>query len=234
MPRPFNLRTFIGLIGLVLGLPGIALAQQSNDSGTVTLSARVSGYVDLTSGGPATLVGTQGGTITGNTNKGDRLTGVTIDLGEISPVNANTVVRAIVPLRLRSNVNYTLSVSTTGFSNADPLAIQASDVGFGVGNVRRTDPGVNPGTDTAGAAGFGDPSADADANATTPRWEFATARTLSYYTTAQKVLSGPRIMQVVPASFVGGLTLDTYFAVKPQFFTPGSFTTTVTYTITTP
>jgi hypothetical protein len=190
--------------------------------------------VDITSGGAATLVGTQGGTITGNTNKGDRLTGVTIDLGDVSPVNANTMVRAIVPLRLRSNVNYTLSVSTTGFTNADPLAIQANDVGFGVGNVKRTDAGVNAGTDVAGAAGFGDPAADPDAVTTTPRWDFSAARTLSYYTTSRAVLSGPRIMQVVPASFVGGLTLDTYFAVKPQFFTPGSFTTTVTYTITTP
>lgn len=225
----------IVLLALAVLLAPQAWAQQASDSGTVTLTAQVSGYVDISSGGPATLTGTLGGTITGNTNKGDRLTGVTINLGDVSPVNTNPVVRAVVPLRLRSNVAYTLTVSTTGFSNADPLAIQAADVGFGIGNIQRTDSGVNVGgSDTPVAATLGDPSAGSDADTSTPRYDYPTAKSLGYYTTARPVLSGQRIMQVVPASLVGGLTLDTYFSVKPQFFTPGSFSTTVTYTITTP
>ena len=222
-------------VGLCLVLAGSARAQQSNDSGTVTLTARVSGYVDISSGGPATLSGTLGGTITGNTNKGDRLTGVTINLGDVSPVNTNPVVLAVVPLRLRSNVGYTLTVSTTGFSSADPLAIQAADVGFGISNVRRTDAGVNTaGNDTPVAAALNNPSTTSDADTSTPRWDFGPGRSLASYISGAPVLAGQRIMQVVPASFVGGLTLDTYFAVRPQFFSPGSFSTTVTYTITTP
>ncbi|MBF5043138.1 hypothetical protein FGE12_12135 [Aggregicoccus sp. 17bor-14] len=233
MPRLFRQYIAVLLSSLALGLPGLAAAQsQATDSGSVTLNARVSGYVDIAAGGPASV--TTGGTVSVVKNKGDVLTGMTIDFGDVSPVNTNPMVKATVPLRLRSNVAYTLSVSTTGFSNVDPLAIQPTDVGFGVDNVRRTDSGVNAGTDTIVAAVKGDPSLDPDANTGTPRWDFVTAKSLSNYTTSKAVMTGPRIMQVVPAANVGGLLVDTYFAIKPQFFTPGSFTTTVTYTITTP
>ena len=38
----------------------------------------------------------------------------------------------------------------------------------------------------------------------------------------------------VPASSTNGLVVNTVFAVKPQFFTPGSFSTSVTFTISNP
>ncbi len=217
-------------------LGGVAVAQtQSTDSGNVTLTATVSGYVDIAAGGPITLTGASNGSITGNKNKGEQLTGVTINLGDISPVNASTFVVATVPLRLRSNIGYTLSITASGFANADPMAVQPADVGFGVGNVLRTDSGVNTsGTDTPVAAAAGNPSADPDGDVATPRWDYVTEKSLAHYTTSRSVLSGDRIMRVVPSSHVGGLTLDTFFVIKPQFFSPGGFTTTVTYTITTP
>jgi hypothetical protein len=219
---------------VVLALASTAGAQ-TNDSGALTLTARVSGYVDIASGGAVTLTGAQGGGVTGNTAKGNKLTGVTISLGDLSPANPNDVVRAVVPLRLRSNIAYTLSVSSPGFSNADPLALQSSDVGFGIGNIQRSDSGVNTqGTDTPTAATFGDPWTGSDADGSSPRWDFPATKSLSYFSSSRPVLTGARIMNVVPASHVGGLTLDAYFVVKPQFFTPGDFTTTVSFTISTP
>jgi hypothetical protein len=224
------------LTACVLLFAGVAGAQTSSDTGGLTLTARVSGYVDIASGGPATLGGAVGGSISGNTAKGDRLTtAVVVALGDLSPVNTNPFVTLTVPVRLRSNIDYTLSMSTTGFGSADPLAIQAADVGFGVTNVVRTDVGVNAaGTDTLTAGVAGTPAADPDANAATPRWDFAAARSLGTYTTSRQILAGTRIMNAVPASLVGGLTLNTLFVVKPQFFSPGSFSTTITFTIATP
>lgn len=220
------------LLCLAVALPASA---QTNDSGTVSLTARVSGYVDIASGGPALLTGHLNGLITGNTAKGDRLNGTTINLGDISPANANSFVRVTVPLRLRSNIAYTLSIQTSGFANSDPLAIQSADVGFGIANIRRTDAGVNTaGTDTITTGVSGDPSLDPDYDTATPRWDFSPAKSLATYTSTQAVLSGSRIMNVVPASSVGGMLVDSFFVVKPQFFTPGTFTTTVTYTISTP
>ncbi len=215
---------------------GSALAQQSTDSGTITLQATVSGYVDIASGGPATLTGASGGAITGKTTKGGLLTGLTLNLGDISPLNTNAFVRATVPLRLRSNVTYSLTISATDFTNAaDPLAIQPADVGFGIDNISRADNGVNTaGVDTPDAACVGDPSLDPDADPTTARWDYRPQKSLAYLVTPRKVLGGDRIMRAVPASLIGGLTLNTFFAVKPQFFSPGSFTTQVTFTVSTP
>jgi hypothetical protein len=38
----------------------------------------------------------------------------------------------------------------------------------------------------------------------------------------------------VPTGNTNGLVVNTMFAVKPQFFTPGSFSTSVTFTISNP
>lgn len=223
------------VVGL-LAVAGSSLAQQSTDSGSVTLQATVSGYVDIASGGAATLNNASGGTITGNTNKGDPLTGITINFGDVSPLNPNAFVRAIVPIRLRSNVAYTLTVSSSGFSNPDPEGIQPADIGFGIdATPSRADPGVRPGTDTVTTAMTGDPSLDPDANLTTAHWDYAAEKSLAYLATPRVALTGPRIMQAVPRGLPSGLTFNTYFVIKPQFFSaPGSFTTQVTYTISTP
>lgn len=214
---------------------GSALAQQTTDTGAVTIQATVSGYVDVASGGPATLTGSSGGAITGNTNKGDRLTTLTINFGDVSPLNTSAFVRAAVPLRLRSNVPYTLTVSTSGFTNADPLAMQPSDVGFGIDAApSRADPGVQPGADTVTPSMAGDPSLDPDQNPATSRWDFKPEKSFAYLLSPRVALQGPRIMQAVPPGLNSGLILSIYFAIKPQFFSTGSFATQVTFTVSTP
>lgn len=220
------------LAGALLALP--ALGQRS-DPGTVTIQASVSGYVDIAAGGPATLSGASGGTITGNLNKGDPLSGLTISFGDVSPVNTSAFVKATVPLRLRSNIGYVLSVSATVTSTTEATALQANDVAFGIEPPVRSDSGVNlAGVDTPVSAVTGDPSLDPDQDPASARWDFKTEKSLAHYLTSRSILSGERIMNVVPRSFVGGLLLNTYFAIKPQFFSPGAFTTSVTFTISTP
>jgi hypothetical protein len=179
------------------------------------------------------LSGNSGGSITSNKTKGQALTGMTIDLGEVGPSNSNSYIKATLPLRLRSNAGYDLAMSASfSNSNTEANAVQASDIGFGLGTPSRTDADVQAGTDTVVPSG--DPTLDADVTAG-GRHNFAANKALSGYASSTSVLTGDPIMDVIPPdSNTNGLTADAYFAVKPQFFAPGSFTATITFTITAP
>ena len=56
---------------------------------------------------------------------------VTINFGEVSPLNTNSIVKVMVPIGIRSNQPYQVAVTMTGLTNANAQAVQASDVGFG-------------------------------------------------------------------------------------------------------
>lgn len=211
-----------------------AQAQQSNDAGTATVSAVVSGYVDIAAGGPAVLLGASGGRVLNNKSRGASLTGLTIQLGDLGPGNNEPFVVAKVPLRLRSNAGYVLAMSATPWPAADPYALKSDDLGFGLAELSRTDANVLSGSDTPAAGVAGNPAAHADADPATPAWDYAPAQRISSYAAATTILSGPRIMKPVPTRHPDGLTVVAYFCVKPQFYTPGAFSTTVTFTVSTP
>ena len=221
-----------------------ASAQQTTDTGSVTLQGSVSGYVEIRAGGAATLVNNSGGGITNNKTKGQSLnnpTTLTIDFGDVGPSNTASFVIATVPLRLRSNVSYTLKMSaapiTYGSGTPDADSVTLADIGFGViSAIRDTTGGVASGTDTIAAAASGDPASPANGSINAAgRYVYNAGHSLSSYTTISTILSGPRIMNaVVPVGNTNGLVVNTVFALKPQFFTPGSFSTTVTFTISNP
>ncbi|HLG14246.1 MAG TPA: hypothetical protein VJH03_07050 [Blastocatellia bacterium] len=217
---------------------------QTLDSGTVTLAGAVSGYVEVRAGGPATLSNNSGGGITNNKVKGDNLnspTTMTIDFGEVGPSNNASFVFATVPLRLRSNVSYTLKLSaaamTYGGGPPDANSVTLADIGFGVSAaVRDSGGGVASGTDTIAAPANGDPTLPANGfiNAA-GRYQYNAGHSLGDYTTSTTILTGPRIMNaMVPTGNSNGLVVTTIFCVKPQFFTPGSFSTSVTFTVSNP
>ncbi|HEY0722843.1 MAG TPA: hypothetical protein VGD41_02380, partial [Pyrinomonadaceae bacterium] len=58
--------------------------------------------LDISSGGQPTITGAVGGSVTGNANVQNDLV-VTINFGEVSPLNTNSIVKVIVPFALRSN-----------------------------------------------------------------------------------------------------------------------------------
>ena len=91
--------------------------------------------LDISSGGLPTITGAVNGSVTGNANVTNDLV-VTINFGEVSPLNPNAIVKVVVPIALRSNQPYQVTVSTAGLSNVNSQALQASDVGFGIGNLR--------------------------------------------------------------------------------------------------
>jgi hypothetical protein len=217
---------------------------QTVDTGIITLQGAVSGYVEIRAGGPATLVNSTGGGITNNKAKGQSLdnpTTLTINFGDVGPSNSASFVIATVPLRLRSNVSYTLRMNaaamTYGGGTPDADSVTLADIGFGVlSAIRDSGGGVASGADTITAAASGDPTSGANGS-TNPagRYVYNPGHSLSNYTASSTILTGPRIMNaVVPTGNSNGLVVNTVFVIKPQFFTPGSFSTSVTFTISNP
>ena len=230
---------------VIVAISTAVAAAQTNDSGSVTLQGTVSGYVEVRAGGAATLTNNSGGGITNNKIKGDKLnnpTTMTIDFGEVGPSNGASFVTATVPLRLRSNVSYTLKTSaaamTYGSGTPDANSVTLPDIGFGVTTATRdSGAGVASGTDTIAASANGDPTAGGNGSVSgvTGRYVYNTGHSLGDYATSTTILTGPRIMNaMVGSGNTNGLVVTTLFSVKPQFFTPGSFSTSVTFTISNP
>src|SRR5438105_8675465 len=90
---------------------------------------------DISSGGQPTITGATGGSVTGSSSLLNDLT-VTINFGEISPANTNSIVYVVVPIGIRSTQAYQVTVTVIGPSNANAQALQPADVGFGVNNMQ--------------------------------------------------------------------------------------------------
>ena len=205
-------------------------------SGTISVSATVSKFVEINSGGSVTLTGNSGGGVTTDGVLNSPLA-VSINLGELGPGNTNNFVMALVPLKLRSNAGYVLSMSATVTSSGTTSnRISAADVGFGLGTISRSGTGVNTtGTDTNATSGDPTLPANGAVNGTSGRYEFTAVRSnLSAFSAATTALNGSFIMNAVPRSNGNGLTVPAFFAIKPQFFENGTTTISVTFTVTAP
>jgi hypothetical protein len=221
---------------LVSAFAAVASAQV-NTSGTVTMSGTVSKFVELNSGGAVTLAGNSGGGVTTD-GVTDSALAVVLNLGELGPANTNSFVTASVPLKMRSNASYVLSLSATVSGSATSSErVTASDIGFGIGTFSRPNAtGVHTtGTDTN--ATLGDPTLPANGavNGTSGRFEYAAGKSnLGAFSSSSSVLSGARILNAVPRSNTNGLTVPALFSVKPQFYENGTTTATATFTIAAP
>ena len=229
LPKPLLLTT------LLVAVSSVTCFGQST-TGTVTMSATVSKFVEINSGGTVTLTGNSGGGVTTDGVINTPLA-VSINLGELGPGNTNNFVTALVPLKLRSNAGYVLSMSATVTSSGSTSnRIGAADVGFGLGTISRSGTGVNgSGSDTNATSGDPTLPANGSVNGTSGRYEFTAVRSnLSAFSAATTALNGPFIMNAVPRSNGNGLTVPAYFAIKPQFFENGTTTISVTFTVTAP
>ena len=233
MPRKLIFKST--LLTMLLMVAAVACVGQST-TGTVSMSATVSKFVEINSGGAVTLTGNSGGGVTTDGVVNTPLA-VSINLGELGPSNTNSFVTASVPLKIRSNAAYVLSMTATVTSSGSSSSrIGAADIGFGLGTISRTGVGVNTGgSDTNATSGDPTLAANGSVNGTTGRYEFTAVRSnLSAFSSATTALSGPIIMNAVPRSNANGLTVPAIFAVKPQFFENGTSTVSVTFTVTAP
>lgn len=223
------------LLATLLSVSALTCFGQST-TGTVSMSATVSKFVEINSGGAVTLTGNSGGGVTTDGVVNSPLA-VSINLGELGPVNTNNFVTATVPLKIRSNAGYVLSMSATVTSSGTTTnRISAADVGFGLGTVTRSGTGVNgSGTDTNATSGDPTLPANGSVNATSGRYEFTAVRSnLNAFSSPTTALNGSFIMNAVPRSNGNGLTVPAFFAIKPQFFENGTTTISVTFTVTAP
>jgi hypothetical protein len=233
-----SLKSLVRLTSVAVLLTTFAAvaSAQVNTSGTVTMSGTVSKFVELNSGGAVTLSGNSGGGVTTD-GVADSALAVVLDLGELGPANTSSFVTATVPLKLRSNANYVLSLSASVAGTATSSErIMAADFGFGIGTFSRPNlTGVhNTGTDTP--ATLGDPTLPANGGLNANgRYAYAAGKSnLGAFSASSSVLSGVRILNAVPRSNTNGLTVPAIFSVKPQFYEDGSVTATATFTIAAP
>lgn len=206
-----------------------AAATYAQTTGSVTMTATVSNFVELNSGGAVTLTGNSGGSIITDGTANSPLA-VVVNLGELGPSNTNSFVKLSVPVRLRSNVAYQLNmVSSVAGAGATSFSLKDTDVGFGLTPAARP-ANLAPGADTNATPGDPTVGGSTDVNG---RWVYAGANsTLGAYAVSGQVLTGPRVNQAVSANSNTALTLPAIFAIKPQFFDPApAITITAQFTV---
>jgi hypothetical protein len=186
---------------------------------------------DISDGGAPTITGALGGTVTGSSSLTQDLV-VTINFGNVSPINSNNIVKVVVPIAIRSSAPYQVAVSMAGTFDPNLQAVQRSDIGFGVLNMRQIG---NKAQDCNVPHLFrapfnNDPSAtvtlDANGRAAYPS-------SLSNIVASTVILSGPRLTKgsLTKHEADNGYAFDAVFAIKPQYYVTGTFSATITFTI---
>ena len=210
--RPF---TYVFLIVLIFVVAQCASAQA----------------LDISSGGLPTITGAVNGSVTGSASVTDDLV-VTINFGEVSPLNTNSIVKVVVPIALRSNQPYQVAVSMSGLTNANSQALQASDVGFGIQNIRK----LGGAGETCSSPHIiqspfnNDPAISALISGS---GRVAYPSTLASLSGSTVILSGPKLSKNSnpkrqPSD---GWVFDAVFALTPQFFVSGVSSATLIFTI---
>jgi hypothetical protein len=206
----------------------------------LTASVASAQFVELNSGGAVTLAGNSGGGVSTDGVSNEALN-VVVNLGELGPANTSSFVTATVPLKMRSNTNYILSMSASIVSSGTSTSkIGVADIGFGLGAVNRPNSGpssigVAAGADVDNTSGDPTNAANGAVNAASGRFEYTAARShLGAFAASTTVLSGPRILNAVPRVNTNGLTVPAIFSVKPQFYENGTMTATANFTIAAP
>jgi hypothetical protein len=184
---------------------------------------------DISSGGAPTIVGARNGSVTGSSSvMGDLV--VTINFGEVSPSNINPFVKVIVPIAIRSKNPYKLTVTYSGTSNANPNALQRSDIGFGMNNWRAMgNQSRQCNTHTFYSPFQNDPSSNITLNSA-GRAQYPSD--LTDVSTNTLLISGPRLSNgAEPRGTTDAWIFDAIFVVTPQYYAAGNISATLTFNI---
>jgi hypothetical protein len=211
--RPFTY-LFLTVLILVVAQPAFAQA------------------LDISSGGLPTITGAVNGSVTGNADvTGDLV--VTINFGEVSPLNTNSIVKVVVPIGLRSNQPYQVAVSMSGLTNANSEALQASDVGFGIQNLRKLGGAGETCTQSTHVIQSPFNNDPAISFIISGNGRVAYPSSLASLSGSTVILSGPRLSKNnnpkrQPSD---GWIFDAVFTLTPQFFVSGVSSATLIFTI---
>src|SRR5215212_5913334 len=194
-----------------------------------TVSAQA---LDISSGGLPTITGAVNGSVTGNASVQNDLV-VTVNFGEVSPLNTNAIVKVIVPIALRSNQPDQVTVSMSGLTNANAEALQASDVGFGLQNIRLLGGAgqiCNQSTHTIRSLFNNDPAITATVGA---NGRVSYSSSLSNLSGSTIILSGPELSKnnSEKRQLTDGYIFDAVFALTPLFFAAGLSSASLIFSI---
>ena len=188
--------------------------------------------LDISSGGLPTISGALTGSVSGTADVRTNLA-VTINFGEVSPLNTNSIVKVVVPIALRSNQPYQVAVSMSGLNNANAEAVQASDVGFGIQNMRLL--GGAGKICTQSSHLMRTPFNNDPANSATvgANGRVAYPSTLGNLSGSTVILSGPQLSKNNSSirQQSDGYVFDAIFTLTPQFFATGVSSATLIFTI---
>ncbi len=187
---------------------------------------------DISSGGQPTISDALNGSVSGSANVTQNLV-VNINFGEVSAANPNSIIKVVVPIAIRGIQAYQVSVAMTGSGNADPRAIQLTDIGYGNGNMRLL--GAKGQVCTKSSHIFNsffnnDPASGSTINSS---GRVVYQSTIANITSSTVILSGPKLTQgkSLARSTDDGWVFDAVFVITPQFFAAGSTGATLTFTI---
>lgn len=178
--------------------------------------------------GTPTISGGMNASVAGASQVGGRLQ-LTIDFGEVSPLNAARMVVVSVPVALRSLASYEVLATVSGTVSGDPNAVQLSDVGFGMQNLRRLGKfATNCGANSKIQLPFNnDPSTNVDLSK-----RAAYTSTLADIGLSRAVLRGPKLStKVINNKKKNGYIVDVVLVIIPQFYSVGTFRATLTLTM---
>jgi hypothetical protein len=193
--------------------------------------AQQQGY-DISSGGQPTITGGLNGTVTGSGDPTQNLA-VTINFGEVTPANSNQIVKITVPIAVRSLHPYQVTATATTSFSTNTGAVQATDIGFGVVNMRplgfkaqqcsrsthlittlfNNDPALIMTINSAGRAAYNS--------------------TISNVGNSTLLMTGPKLTQGTGFSRTteDGWVFNAVFTISPQFYESGNFSLTLSFSI---
>lgn len=188
--------------------------------------------LDISSGGQPTITGAVNGSVTGSASVTNDLV-VTINFGEVSPLNPNAIVKVVVPIALRSNQPYQVAVTMSGLTNANAEAVQASDIGFGLQDMRLLGGAgkvCNQSTHLIRSPFDNDPAVSATVG-TNGRVSYSSS--LANLAGSTVILSGPELSKnnSVKRQQSDGYVFDAIFTLTPQFFAAGVSSATLVFSI---
>ncbi len=185
---------------------------------------------DISSGGTPTITGALSGSVSGSSSTTSDLS-VTINFGEVSPVNTNNIVRVVVPIAIRSLAPYRVTATVTGTTNANLQAVQRSDIGFGAEDLRRS--GFLARSCSSDHIFYNPFTVDPATNVTYNAGGRATyPGDLSDVASSTTILSGPTLSWLTAARFSSNAHIfDAIFVITPQFYAPGTTSVNITFSI---
>lgn len=188
--------------------------------------------LDISSGGQPTITGALNGSVTGSASVTTDLV-VTINFGEVSPLNTNAIVKVVVPIAIRSNQPYQVSVTRSGLTNANAEAIQAADVGFGLQDMRQLGGAgqvCNQSTHIIRSPFDNDPATSLTIGS---NGRVSYSSSLANLSSSTVILSGPELSKNNSSKRQqsDGYVFDAIFTLTPQFFAAGVSSATLIFTI---